>query len=843
MSPLGARLPRDFVHNLGKYLGIFLLMTFAISFTSGYLGAAASIKDMCDGMRDRYNIEDLYLTTLYEMDDDDIEALEKKGMSVYGNFSRDVPLELKGYDGDISVRVFRLRGEEFDQAVYNEGRAPEASGEVALDRVFCQNHELSLKDTVTIAGQEMELVGIMVLTDYTATYKSSGDFMFNAVSFTVAQLTDDDYERVVGDGETFTYSILLDDRDMSLPDRTSLEEDIVDLLIDRDVTVTNLIDAESNIGLTFASSDVEGDAAMWTVLLMILVVIMAFVFVVLTDATIEEESPVIGTLLASGYRKRELITHYLVLPTLVGLAGIVVGNVLGCTLLILPMKTLYYGSYSFPPFEYVWHWDVFLMTSAVPFAVLEVITLLGMLRKLGATPLQFLRREAGGKRPLRGTLRLPGFLSYASRFRIRLFLRNLSHFATLFVGIVFGSFLLLMGLCLIPIVDYNAQLMATDVPAEHIYVLKTQLEIDATDEERVAWAAAEELTTNPDYDVLDLEALEDLYEGENGELAVAIELATNPDYADLDLEELADLLEDISKVDELENPINQTAIDGEVLAQTEKLEIASLAATRRLAGGNEDLTIYGIAEGSRYWPELDVSGGAILVGEGVMQKCGARVGESFTLTNRFTNTTYTVMPTATCGSGTTMAVYMSMDTLNGLLGNDEGYFNAYASDEELPLDEHYLASEITPDKMLSVSAQIQDSMGSLMDMIVVMVVPIYLILIYLLTKTVIDRSARSISYMKVFGYRNLEIDGLYVRAITVTVIASLILCLPVIQAAVNVIVPVLLSRFSGNFVMVYPTYLMAEIVAIGIGTYAVVAVLHLLRIRRVPLALALKVQE
>ena len=841
MGPLIKRLPRDFVHNLGKYLGIFLLMCFAISFTSGYLGAAGSMKDMCDGMRERYNIEDFYFTTLYKMEDDDVQALEDMGMSVYENFSRDVPLELDSYDGDISVRVYRLRGEDFDQAAYSEGRAPERSGEVALDRVFCENHGLSVGDTLTIAGQEMELVGIMVLSDYTATYKSSGDFMFNAVSFTVAQLTDEDYERAVGDGETFTYSVLLDDRDMSLADRTSLEEDVVDELIDRGVTVTNLVDAESNIGLTFAPSDVEGDSTMWTVLLMILVAIMAFVFVVLTDATIEEESPVIGTLLASGYRKRELIAHYLVLPTLVGLAGIVIGNAIGATLLVLPMKDLYYHSYSFPPFEYVWHWDVFLMTSIVPFAVLELITLLGLLRKLRATPLQFLRREAGGKRPLRGTLRLPDALPYPSRFRIRLFLRNLSHFATLFVGIVFGSILLLLGLCMIPIVEYNAQLMASDVPAEHIYVLKGQLEIDATDDERAAWAAAEELATNPDYAELDLEGLEELAENE-GLTAVAVELATNPDYENLDLEELAGLLEDVARVDELENPINQTAVDEETLDQTEKLVIASLAAERKL-GGNEELTIYGIEEGSRYWPELDVSGGAILVGEGVAEKCGAKAGESFTLTNRFTNETYEIVPTATCANGTTMAIYMSMGRLNELLGNDEGYFNAYASDKELPLDERYVASEITPDKMLSMSDQMQESMSSIMEAIVIMVVPIYLVLIYLLTKTVIDRSARSISYMKVFGYRNLEIDGLYVRAITVTVVASLVLCLPVIQAAVDALVPVLLARFSGNFVMVYPPLLMAEIVAIGIATYAVVAVLHLLRVRRVSLALAMKVQE
>ena len=60
---------------------------------------------------------------------------------------------------------------------------------------------------------------------------------------------------------------------------------------------------------------------MWMTLLDIIIVIMAFVFVVLTDATIEEESAIIGTLLASGYRRREIVLHYLALPAIVGVVA------------------------------------------------------------------------------------------------------------------------------------------------------------------------------------------------------------------------------------------------------------------------------------------------------------------------------------------------------------------------------------------------------------------------------------------------------------------------------------------------------------------------------------------
>ena len=57
-SPLVKRLPREFKNNLGKYLGMFLLLALAISFTSGFLVAASSIELIGSSMHDDYNTED-----------------------------------------------------------------------------------------------------------------------------------------------------------------------------------------------------------------------------------------------------------------------------------------------------------------------------------------------------------------------------------------------------------------------------------------------------------------------------------------------------------------------------------------------------------------------------------------------------------------------------------------------------------------------------------------------------------------------------------------------------------------------------------------------------------------
>jgi len=137
----------------------------------------------------------------------------------------------------------------------------------------------------------------------------------------------------------------------------------------------------------------------------------------------------------------------------------------------------------------------------------------------------------------------------------------------------------------------------------------------------------------------------------------------------------------------------------------------------------------------------------------------------------------------------------------------------------------------------------QDSMGNIVNMVMGMSVPIYLILVYLLTKTVIDRSARAIAYMKVFGYRTREINRLYVNSITTTVLASLVVSLPLVYWLLVFIMKLMFMMYSGNFPLEIGLDRYAIIIAAGAAAYALVAVLHMRRVRKVPLTEALKVQE
>ena len=59
MGTLLRRFPRDLRNNLGKYLGIFLLLVVSIALVSGFLSAASSISKI---------IEDMPENTLSKMD-------------------------------------------------------------------------------------------------------------------------------------------------------------------------------------------------------------------------------------------------------------------------------------------------------------------------------------------------------------------------------------------------------------------------------------------------------------------------------------------------------------------------------------------------------------------------------------------------------------------------------------------------------------------------------------------------------------------------------------------------------------------------------------------------------
>ncbi len=790
MTPLAKRLPRELKHNLGKYLGIFLLMFGSVALTSGFLLAAHSIEQIMGGMRETYNVEDGRFTTSFQATNEQLDAAtaaadDQGGMTIYENFSIDAAFTRDSDAADAAKRTVRTFAHrtQVDLAAYAEGSAPATANEVAVDRVFAAHNDVAVGDTVRLEGRDYTVCGILTLPDYTALFSSNSDFTVNTLTFGTAEMTQAGFDALAeaGGAVTYTYSFCFADRGLTTAQRTQADKDIAHALTEKGANITELLDYDSNQGISYAATDVSGDSGMWEVLLDIVVLIMAFIFVVLIAGTIEEESAIIGTLLASGYRRRELVLHYLALPCLIGLVAAAGGTACGVAVFTAPMRDLYYGSYSLPPFVVSWDWAIFVKTAVIPFAVLVATTLLGLLCKIGKSPLQFLRHEASGKKGTRRGIALPDRLGFVARFRLRVFLRNLGNFVTLFAGIGFASLLLLFGLGVLPTMVHYGETLRYSLPAEHLYTLKAPLELEATDDENI-------------------------------------------------------------------HPVNTTDNGATKIAQAEKFAVYSLEYDRGGDNGSETLTVYGVDPGSRYWTDLGVGDGRVVFGTGLVEKYDISAGTAVDLYDKYNDKTYTVTfdgtdAGATWGTESNVNLYMSLADFNDLFGNDAAYFNGYVSDEALDIDATYLANETTPSDLQAIGDQFIDMMSGLVGMMVGMAVFIYLIFMYLLTKAILDRSARSISYMKVFGYRDAEISALYIRSMTICVAVSLVACLPLIIGSLGAIFKAMLTSYSGNITIYVPNECLVEALACGFVTYAVVALVHMRAIKRVPLAEALKVQE
>ena len=82
---------------------------------------------------------------------------------------------------------------------------------------------------------------------------------------------------------------------------------------------------------------------------------------------------------------------------------------------------------------------------------------------------------------------------------------------------------------------------------------------------------------------------------------------------------------------------------------------------------------------------------------------------------------------------------------------------------------------ISEEDLTKVSRQLDRSMGQMFYMFEVFALAMFMLMVYLLTKLIIERNTVSISMVKILGYENKEINKLYLSATTWVMAACVIL--------------------------------------------------------------------
>lgn len=258
---------------------------------------------------------------------------------------------------------------------------------------------------------------------------------------------------------------------------------------------------------------------------------------------------------------------------------------------------------------------------------------------------------------------------------------------------------------------------------------------------------------------------------------------------------------------------------------------------------SEEVTLYGVHDDSKYI-DVDFSDG-VYISKAYADKFLLKPGDSITLKEKYEDDEYTFKISGIYDYNGSLCIFMPQEELNRIFDLGDDYFSGYFSNSEITdIDSSYIGSVIDLDALTKISRQLNVSMGSMMGMVNLFAVAIYMILIYLLSKIIIEKNAQSISMTKILGYTNGEISRLYILSTSIVIVLCLLISLPIETTIMEVLFrEMMLQSISGWIALWIDPMIYVQMFVIGLVTYAVVALLEYRKIRKIPMGEALKNAE
>lgn len=756
-------------------------MAGSIGLISGFLVADGSMIKAYNDSFDKYNIEDGHFRLNDSLSKENKKALEKEGVTIY-----DLNYIEEEVESTSTIRLFKPRN-KVNQVCIMEGKLPQSKNEIAIDRMYADNNNYQVGQTIKVGKKKLKITGLVALSDYSALFSKNSDLMFDSVKFGVGIISKEEFKSFkdakIYYNYAWTYNEVVDNE-------VNASNDFLNVLVRNVSGIDDYIPQYANQAIHFTGDDMGGDEAMMTVLLYIIIGILAFVFAITTKNTIESEAPMIGTLRAMGYTKKEMLIQYMTLPILVSLVACIVGNILGYTYFKDVMAGMYYGSYSLPTYVTIWSGDAFIKTTIIPFIMMVLINYGILMKSLKLSPLKFMKRDIKKVKKNKKTLVLHR-LGFFSQFRLSVILNNLSGYITLFVGVLFAIILLMFGMDMHPVLDHYQDIVVNNMTAKYQYILNTPESVDTTAIEQVFQTIPQEFRDSF------LSLIDDQYD----------EMYDN------------------------------------YKTKTKGAEAFSLYSLKTLPESTieEDISLYGLQNNSQYIHIKSLPKKGVYISKDVADKYNLKKGDRISLKESYKDLRYTFEIKGIYDAPGSMALYMSKSYFNEVFNCQDGYFNGYFSNKKITdLKDDYIASTITQDDLTKVSRQLNVSMGEMFYLVEGFAIVMFIMLIYLLTKMIIENNKVSISMVKILGYTSKEIQKMYVHATTIVILISTLLSFGITTWILSYAFKIVFEEYAGWLPFYVEGSVYIKMFIMTIISYLFVMMIQMRKIKKIPMDEALK---
>lgn len=801
---LRKRILRDIKENAWRWLALFLMIVLGMYIVVAVVGAAENIITGSTELAEKNRVEDGEFSVFLPLDSEQEQSLRDMGITLERKFSSDISL-----DDNSILRLMENRA-EINLIDLDSGRLAGKNGEIVLEKRYCEEHGYSVGDKIRLADKDFEIVGIGTSPDYDMPIANFSDMAVESELFGTAFVTSEQYEEILAasgqKAEDHTYAYILgngvDDKDLKLAikdfefdyervddmffretisdileKRNDLRDGVNDLnngaeslsealgalrensgmlagaapefisgvnaaydgseklaegtnklktktdkLIDEifDIKTENLtsfVAAADNPRILAAAGDMQMNKEMGLLAGAVIIALFAYVISVFVIHQIGRESSVIGALYALGAKKRDLLAHYITLPTLVTFLGGIIGAALGFSDLGIKWQMSdCYSYFSVPELDKIYPVYLIIYSVIMPPLISVIVNSLVINKSLSQTALSLIRNEQKPSK-LRGVNLKGG--NFVRNFRIRQMLREVRTSVTVVLGMFISLLIFMLGL--------------------NCFVLCENVGIDARN------------TTKFEY----------MYT--------------------------------------LKYP-EKTAPEEAEVCYTESLSKTEMGYTL-------DISIIGIDSDNKYFDAHPESGKSrLILAQSAADKYGLKEGDKLILTDSANEMDYAFTVDGICPYSAGLAAFMDIDSMRELFGREDDYYNVLLSDKPLDIDEGRIYSVTTRSDVERSSAVFAELMTPMVVMMISVSVVIFLVVMYLMTSVMIDRSSFGISLIKVFGFRKNEVKKLYLNGNTIITAVSAVVCIPISKLVMDKIYPWAIANTSCGMNMRFKWY-------------------------------------
>ncbi len=218
---------------------------------------------------------------------------------------------------------------------------------------------------------------------------------------------------------------------------------------------------------------------------------------------------------------------------------------------------------------------------------------------------------------------------------------------------------------------------------------------------------------------------------------------------------------------------------------------------REMYGYQLDVTLLGIHRGNPYFDaDVKKSKNKIIISSAMAQKYQLSIGDKVILTEDEEDVDHAFTVEDIIQYATGLYAFMDIDSMRRLFGEKDDFYNVVLADHKLDVDVGRLYATTTKEDIGKSSDVFIAKMMPLICMLLTVPAFIFCVVMYLMVKVMIDRSAFNISLIKIFGYRTGEIRKLYLNGNLYLIAIGAAICIPLDKKLIDTIYPFLISNVA-----------------------------------------------